>query len=162
MLDNKEIWKDCRGYEGLYQVSNQGRVWSVRTQKCLSPQENSFGYLRVLLTAKNGKAKKELIHRLVGIAFIPNPENKPQINHKDSNPKNNNVENLEWNTAKENINQSDRLRKVSHKTRCVETGVVYQSVNDAARKLNLSSGHITEVCNGTRKTCGGFRWEVVT
>lgn len=161
MLENKEIWKDIKGYEGLYQISNYGRVWSIRKQKYLKGDKNSAGYLRVLLTAKNGKTKREFIHRLVALAFIPNPENKPQVNHIDANIENNKAENLEWNTSKENLSQKNRMNKVCDKVRCIETGIVYSSKNDAARKLKLSSGHISEVCNGIRETCGGFHWEVV-
>lgn len=102
MLDNKEIWKDIKGYEGLYQVSDKGRVWSVRKQKIIKASENSCGYMKITLIAKNGKKKEERIHRLVAIAFIPNPNNYPQVNHKDEDKTNNCVENLEWCTARYN------------------------------------------------------------
>ena len=83
MLENSEIWKDVKGYEGLYQVSNLGRIWNVKTQRILKPIDTGRGYFRVHLTAKNGKRKQELIHRLAAIAFIPNPFGLPQVNHKD-------------------------------------------------------------------------------
>ena len=102
MLENNEIWKDCKGYEGLYQVSDKGRVWSVRKQKIIKAFENSYGYMEIVLTAKNGKKKYERIHRLVAIAFIPNPNNYPQVNHKDEDKTNNCVENLEWCTPRYN------------------------------------------------------------
>ena len=88
MTEVREVWKDIPQYEGLYQVSNFGRVWSVRSQKVLKPRL-SHGYERVALYARNGKIKDELIHRLVGLAFIPNPNHLPQINHIDQNKSNN-------------------------------------------------------------------------
>ena len=92
---NSEIWKDIKGYEGLYQVSNLGNIKSIRTNKNLLFEENYKGYLRVSL-CKNGKHKHYKVHRLVGIAFIPNEYNLPQINHKDENKHNNAIDNLEW------------------------------------------------------------------
>lgn len=95
----REIWKDIKGYEGLYKVSNTGKVFSCKSNKILST--NGQGYLQVQLR-KDNASKAKRIHRLVAEAFIPNPENKPQINHIDHNPQNNNVENLEWVTSYEN------------------------------------------------------------
>lgn len=110
-----EIWKDVAGYEGLYKVSSQGRVKSLlrtnigsdgrnRTfkEKILKPVHDGKGYFQVSL-CKNGKAKMFLIHRLVSLAFIPNPYNKPEVNHKDGDKARNDVSNLEWNTGSENI-----------------------------------------------------------
>ena len=108
-----EIWKQVDGYEGMYEVSNYGEVKSVSRyttgnrhrklkEKMLKKHENSFGYWLVAL-CKNGKAKDFRVHRLVAEAFIPKVFGKPFINHKDGNPKNNNVDNFEWCTQKENI-----------------------------------------------------------
>lgn len=105
----EEIWKDIKGYEGLYQVSNLGRIKSLgnnkkRKEKLLLPSETRDGYLFVGLH-KNGNAKKFKVHRLVAEAFIPNPNNYPIVNHKkEFEKKNNNVENLEWCDNKYNIN----------------------------------------------------------
>lgn len=162
-MEIKEIWKDCKGYEGLYQVSNQGRVWSVKGQRYFTGSVNNRGYYATTLTAKNGKRKTEMIHRLVALAFLDNPNNYPQVNHKDENKLNNCVDNLEWCDAKYNINygtRNDRMAKTqSRKVRCVETGIIYDSIKEAEEQLGLSHGKITMVCQGKRKTTGGYHWE---
>ena len=102
----KEIWKDCKGYEGKYQVSNLGRVWSIGSQKYLKGSYNKDGYICVYLTAKNGKVKMERVHRLVALVFLDNPNNYTQVNHKDENKQNNCVDNLEWCNIKYNTTYS--------------------------------------------------------
>ena len=117
----EEIWKSVPGYEGLYEVSNTGRVRSVDRYvvdslgnrrfykgKVLSPGKDRCGYLFLVL-----QGRRFSIHRLVAQAFIPNPDNLPQVNHRDENPSNDNVDNLEWCTAKYNSNygtRNDRIR----------------------------------------------------
>lgn len=112
-----EIWKDIEGYKGLYQVSNTGQVRSLNylhtgEVKPLKQDTNKKGYKLVSLS-KNGKKKKYLVHRLVAIAFIPNPNDLPIINHKDENPSNNNVNNLEWCTSEYNNNYGTRTKRAS-------------------------------------------------
>lgn len=107
----KEEWKDIEGYKGLYQVSNTGRIRSWRKEgncdivlnepKTLIPQKAYGGYRRTTLYI-DGRGSNRYIHRLVAKAFIPNPDNKPVVNHKDCDKTNNNVKNLEWNTHAEN------------------------------------------------------------
>ena len=99
-----EEWRDVAGYEGLYQVSNCGRVKSFQKDKIkiLKSSVSPFGYLRVVL-CKDFNKKNRFVHVLVAQAFIPNPDNKPQVNHIDGNKKNNHVSNLEWMTRSENI-----------------------------------------------------------
>ena len=129
-MEEKEIWKDIEGYEGLYQVSNMGRVKSVeRTiwnsgkgcyktvhERILKAEINNSGYLLVGLS-KGGKVKLCSIHRLVAEAFIPNIDNLPCINHKDENKVNNHMENLEWVTYKENNNYGTHNEKIAEKLR---------------------------------------------
>ena len=94
---NEIIWKDISGYEGLYKVSNTGEIYSMRENKNLSLSKDRYGYEQIILY-KNGESKTYKVHRLVALAFIPNPDpiKYPIINHKDENKANNNVENLEW------------------------------------------------------------------
>lgn len=100
----EEIWKDIKGYEGIYQVSNLGRVFSVRRKLIMKPQKSGkggLGYYQVPLTV-GGKKYLAFLHKLIAEAFIPNPDNKPHVNHIDGNKKNNELSNLEWCTLKEN------------------------------------------------------------
>lgn len=101
----KEIWKDIPEYEGLYQVSNLGRIKSLRRNKLMSLNTGSIEYYQVKLT-KNKVIRSYLLHRLVAITFIPNPSNLKEINHKDSNKLNNYIDNLEWVTSKQNTKHS--------------------------------------------------------
>ena len=128
-----EIWKDIQGYEGLYQVSNLGRVRSLnykktKTVKILKLTSNTKGYLQLILH-KNGEISSRKVHRLVAEAFIPNPDGLPQVNHKDENKQNNCVDNLEWCTNYYNAwygTKIDKMRKKRSKPiLCVETGVIY-------------------------------------
>lgn len=103
-----ERFKTIDGYED-YEVSTWGRVFRKSTGNFIKPYHHQKGYLRVDL--KNGKGRKHFkVHRLVAMAFIPNPEGKPQINHKDGNPGNNSITNLEWVTNKENMQKARELR----------------------------------------------------
>ena len=97
MKNDKQVWKDIKNYEGLYEVSNYGNVRSLKFGKIryLKPANNGNGYNDVIL-CKNGQKKHFKVHRLVANAFIENPNNYPQINHKDEDKTNNKVENLEW------------------------------------------------------------------
>ena len=122
----KELWKDIRGYEGFYQISNRGRIRSIavrrylgkyqrmeiiKREKIMTPTDNGHGYLVVHLKANNNR-KVSYIHRLVAEHFIDNPENKPEVNHKDYNRHNNDVNNLEWVSRQENVNYSiERTRQ---------------------------------------------------
>lgn len=121
---NKEIWKDIKGYEGLYQISNFGNVKSLpkcagrskRKEKLITAHLDKDGYLRVSL-CKNNKVSYKGIHKLIAEAFIPNLNNYNQINHKDENKVNNNIDNLEWCDCKYNINYGTRTARATQKRR---------------------------------------------
>ena len=156
MLDNKEIWRDCKGYEGLYQVSNMCRVWSVRKQKYMNGTPDKDGYLRVHLTAKNGKVKMEKIHRLVALVFVENPSNYPVVNHKDENKQNNNVNNLEWcSTIYNNIYSKGKA------VYCIELDLTFDCSQTAMKELHIDGSDIRKVCKGQKKTAGGYTWRYV-
>lgn len=108
-----EVFRPVEGYEGLYEVSNLGRVKSLKwgKERILKPGMDGCGYLKANLY-KEGKIKHFMVHRLVAQAFIPNPEGLPQINHKDEDKTNNRVDNLEWCTAKYNSNYGTRIEQM--------------------------------------------------
>lgn len=115
----KEIWKDVEGYEGLYQVSNFGNLYSSYVKRKLQLSLDKYRYKQVILV-KNGVRKRHLLHRMVAQEFIPNPENKPQVNHIDENKTNNTVSNLEWVTSKENINHGTRTERQIYTQRIIQ------------------------------------------
>ena len=163
MMKINEIWKDCKGYEGLYQVSNLGRVWSIRSQRYLKGSYNKDGYIQVYLTAKNGKSKKEYIHRLVALVFLDNPNNLPQVNHKDEDKSNNCVDNLEWISIKDNANHGTRIERISKANSipvyCFELDKIFYGAREAARELGINHSSISKACKGQLKTAGGYLWE---
>lgn len=148
--------RDIQGYEGLYAVTEDGRVWSYRRNRFLKPDVVK-GYLRVKLCI-NGKCTNYLIHRLVALAYLPNPDNLPQVNHRDENKLNNCVDNLEWMTSKENANYGTRNERISKAVLCVETNKIYNSIKEAGADTGANVSHISAACKGKQKTCGGFHW----
>ena len=163
-----EEWRDIKEYEGLYQVSNLGRVRSLNCRGhkgcigILTPRLDGKGYEMVALY-KEGKARNTKVHRLVAQAFIPNPNNYPQVNHKDEDKTNNNVDNLEWCTNEYNHNYGTRNERVakslSKKVICITTGEIFNSMREACRKYDINTGRMTECCQGKRKTAGGYKWK---
>ena len=145
---NIEIWKDVVGYEGLYKVSSFGNVLSVKRGIYLNKKSKRSGHLYIGLS-KNNVRKNKYVHRLVAIAFIPNPENKPEVNHINGNPKDNNLYNLEWNTRYENSIHSykilDRHKKAT-KVAVYDIDMnlikVYKSQMDASIELNIHKSSI--------------------
>lgn len=180
MAGNEE-WKDIPGFEGKYQISSFGNVksvdrilphktygtWHIK-ERILKPHWNGQGnskYQCVHLQSGNGKMSCISIHRLVAEAFIPNPDNLPQVNHIDGNKANNAVSNLEWATGQENTNHAWRtgLCKpiVDAKRRPVinlDTGERFDSLADAERSFGASFGAISHVLNGKHKRAHGYRW----
>ena len=172
-----EVWRDIEGYEGLYQVSNQGRVKSLerkdrlgRTvkERILKPGVVGSGYLMISLCT-GGKQKMFSVHRLVCQAFHENPDNKPQVNHINEDKTDNRACNLEWSTAKENMNHgthNERVAKARSKpvgqyTRYGDLVKVWPSTQEAERQAGFNHGNISEVANGNRKTACGFIWKYV-
>lgn len=179
----KEEWRDIKGYEGFYEVSNLGRIRSsyfkseYGYKKIKRLYKGSGGYYRVILN-KHGKKKTFIVHRLVAIAFIPNPNNYPCVNHKDETRTNNNANNLEWCTYKYNTNYGHCLEKRKTRRSCKsfqkpvkqmkngEVIKVYESIAQAVRELNLgeyADSNITQTCKKARwhKSAYGFEWEYV-
>ena len=164
----QEKWKDIQGYEGLYQISNLGRVKSVgnnfnRKEKILKHFLNKNGYTSVILS-KNSKIKRFYLHRLIGIHFIPNTENKPNINHINGIKSDNKIENLEWVTQKENIKHSIDVLKNIPSFKNVDykklSQLNHSDEANAKRKLTMSKIEGTKVivyCKKTGKLIGNFK-----
>lgn len=155
--------KDIKGFDGKYAITEDGRVWSYRYNKFFTPQIDGSGYYRVQLT-KDGKHRNYRIHRLVAEAFIPNPQNLPEVNHLDEVKTNNNVYNLEWCDHSYNINYGTRLdrmsKTLSHKVRCLETGEIFDSIRDCGSKLNIDTGDLSKHLRGLKcKKIKGLHFE---
>ena len=160
----EEIWCPIKGFEGQYQVSDQGRVKSLKfgKERILKPIRDKDGYLLVNL-CKNGEIKQCLVHRLVAQAFIPNPNNLPQVNHRDEDKTNNSVQNLEWCDQKYNINygtRTDRCSKpVLQFTKSGEFVREWKSTRDVERNLGYFHNNISDCCNGKYKSAYDFIWK---
>ena len=173
-MNNKEILKDIRGYEGRYQISDTGRVYSLLTHRYLSKSVHKCGYVKVTLQ-KNGESKTYLVHRLVASNFIENPYNYKEVNHKDGNKQNNNVDNLEWCSVSENtkhaftnnlggfrdraLSELDKINSVtSYKKVIFKKGneyIEFSSISKAADTLGLKRDNITRAIRKKQKV-GGY------
>lgn len=186
-MDN-EIWIPVSGYETLYEVSDKGNVRSIaflcsrnnrlqprRAPRCLRQETSRDGYKRVVLS-RYGEHKHFGVHRLVAMAFIPNPNNLPQVNHINEDPSNNNVFNLEWCTGKENCNHGlhrqrikERQTNAAHHSKAVNRYSIdgkyicsYPSAREAERQTGIASEQISRVCMGKNRHAGGFLWKYKT
>lgn len=150
----KEIWIDIPGYEGLYQVSNQGRVRNSKRNRLLAPHKVGAGYLQTTLSIRATRSYP-LVHRLVAQAFIANPENKPHINHKNGDKTDNRVENLEWCTMSENLYHRHRILGQPggrcKAVTCISTGETYPSAKATASALGVSKQTVLRICWGHQK-----------
>lgn len=173
----EEIWKDIPGYEGYYQASNLGNIRSVERVVFCRPgvqrkvpskvlaknKAGNGGYYRVMISIK-GKVKYVLVHILVALSFVDNPENKEQVNHINGNKLDNRAENLEWVTQSENMLHAYNLglqKPKSVKPRrviCVDTGEIFNSILSASESINRSSSTLRQAIRENRP-CGGFKYE---
>ena len=175
----EEVWKDIEGYEGLYMISDMGRVKSLnygRTgeEKIIKPCKHKNGYLQVCL-CKNSKHNKFLVHRLAATAFIPNPENKPCIDHINTIKNDNRVENLKWVTHKENMENpiskrnspvyckfgKDNLLSKAVFQYTLDGKLIHKwdAVRDVQRELGFKHSNISACCSGKYKTAYGYIWK---
>lgn len=179
MRNTMEEWRDIKGYEGLYQVSNYGRVKSLNynhtgEERILKParfaMKSGNSYYKVKL-CKDGKTNNKRVHVLVAEAFIPNPDNLPEVNHKDENGLNNRVDNLEWCTRKYNINYGTAIERMKEKMINGKTSKpVYQysidgklikewsSTMEIQRQTGYANGNIGKCCRGKYKQAYGYKW----
>jgi hypothetical protein len=172
------MWKEIPGYNGFYEINEIGEVRSCfpgKPVKMLKPIPKSYGYLKVNLQA-DGRIVQASIHRLVADVFVPNPDHKPQVNHKDGNKHNNHFENLEWVTASENIKHSflvlgkqsvnkGRTGKLHYASKPIcqyslDGNFVkrWDCISDAAREMGCNPCQILNNVKGRNKTCHGYMW----
>lgn len=176
----KEIWKPILEVEGKFEISNLGNLRGVDRYanvrgggqrlvkgKNIKPVKCKNGYFEAQITYK-GKKYIWMLHRLVAQYFIPNPYNLSEVNHKDENPQNNNVENLEWCTPKYNCNYGTRNKRCMEKvikkavnqyTLNGEFVAQYEMINEASRKNGVDASQIIRVCKGKNNTAGGYIWK---
>lgn len=175
-----ENWKDIVGFEEFYQISDMGRIRSkdryIRTcgngvrfskGRIIKPVRCTNGYYEVHLRV-NGKRTVKMLHRVVAEAFINNPHSLPEINHKDENPGNNDVKNLEWCTVKYNANygtRNQRMVKDKYLKPVIMSGKNgneikrFKSIGEAARETNADISALIRTCKGRQKTCVGYKWK---
>ena len=169
-------WSKINGFPN-YSVSNTGKIRNDLSGKIKSPIEGATGYLNIDLYS-GGKRTKAKIHRLVGEAFIPNPDNKPEVNHIDGDKHNNNVENLEWVTHSENIRhafstglmnpsrsmlgrKNPNAGRPGKPIRIIETGEEFNSITECEKAINGNNRHICDCLSGRQKTHKGYHFEYI-
>ena len=178
----EEIWKDIPGYEGLYQASSLGKIKSLdritrrcsNTTRCIKgkiikQRLNRNRYLKVQLY-KEGKGKWYTVHRLIATTFIPNPENKPEIDHINTVRTDNRIKNLRWVTRKENMANETTKEKaieiaktvkyyIGKKVKCITTGEIFDTITEAGIKYNIYPNGVNRCCKGKQKTAKGYKFE---
>lgn len=172
----EEVWKPIKNWEGMYEVSSNGRVRSIRRigyggriieERIMRQAKTRGNYLTVMLKdAKTNRKKRYRVSRLVAIAFIPNPYNLPQVNHKDEDRQNNNANNLEWCDCSYNLSYNNGRERRAEKHRkevCQLNGYgevicVFNSATSAAKHVNGFVTNISAVCLGKMKSYKGYGW----
>lgn len=173
-----EIWKDIKGYEGRYQVSNMGRVkrlarvcncGEVLDERILKTRPTRGGYPLILLRESDGGRRRgHSVHRLVATAFLPNPDNLPQVNHKNEDRTDNRSVNLEWCTAHYNMHygncqrrifEGQHFKPVDQYTKDGKFITHYKSVSDCSRATGISTGRISAICNRRGFSSKGFTFK---
>lgn len=161
-FQNEEIWKEIAGFEGLYAVSNKGKVMNLKSGKVLKNLVNTHGYARVGLCNGNGTKRKMIrVHRLVAQAFIPNPNNLPYVNHIDECKTNNDVTNLEWCTASQNTRHSvyKKCCRINQLTLDGEFIRQWESSHEIERKTGYNKSNIIQCCKNKCKTAYRYKWQ---
>lgn len=172
----KEIWKDVKGYDGIYQVSNLGRVkslergvqyigsngkscWRINRERILKSPIASHGYPNIGLRFE-GNVKVVCVHRLVADAFLPNPDNKETVNHKNGDKTNNNVNNLEWATNAENLQHAidKKLRVINRPVigTIGNTSYVFRNAQEASKELGYERGAVGKAISGGYRIAGMY------
>jgi len=159
-----EEWKDVKGHEGLYEISNKGRLRNGYG-KVLSPADNGKGYMRFSLSKGNSDTSTVYLHRAIGEAFIPNPNNYPEINHIDEDKSNNQIENLEWCSIKYNRLYGTRVERSSAKSKRKVVGInikdksviILEGIVDCIQH-GLNKSAVSNCAQGLSKSSGGYRW----
>ena len=151
--------KDIPEFAGLYAATADGRIYSYRRKRFMKICNGNKGYKQVCIQVGK-KAHMRYVHRLVATAWLPNPDNLPEVNHKDEDKSNNDISNLEWCTRRYNLQVSSvgfKLRPV----RCVELNKDFESLTDAAKFAGVSVAAINDAVKGRIKTSGGYHWEYI-
>lgn len=159
--EDQEKWLPVHGYEDKFEVSNFGRMRSVQRVVDFGPNKRTVTprILRQLADRDGYRIVQNIkVHRAVAVAFIPNPENKPQVNHIDGDKANNRVDNLEWVTQSENMRHASETGLFKHVSVIRDDGVMYHTVTEAAKENHVSVSCVSAVIHGYQETAGGHKF----
>lgn len=156
----EEKLRDIPGWEGLYAATRDGRIWSHRRKRFMKPCGEEGNYQLVMLS-KDNKGKCYYVHRLVALAYIPNPDNLPEVNHKDEHKDHNWADNLEWCDKDYNLNYGTRSQRVRKAVYCVELDKTYPSMYEAAKAFGGHQSNLTNCVHNHQHTFAGYHWRLV-